>query len=233
MGIQAYGMTAQDNPSVVQTGKDRRDSVAAGAPAATLGEAAATRAFWLLITVHLLGCVSHSIPLVHVVAMATDVGIDRLVAASVLGFLSGFSVISRFGMSVLADLIGGKRALAFTMTVQATSILILLFATEVWHFYLFSFFFGVGYGGEMVIFPILNRDYYTGWPIASIYGYQLFGAGVGMAIGGYLGGVLFDLTGSYTSAIWIAVLTGYGSVVAALSLTPPVRKATKAASEPA
>lgn len=182
--------------------------------------AARSYPFWMLITLHLLGCVGHSMPLVHVVSLATDRGIDGLMAATFLGLVSGVGIISRFGMSVLADAIGGEKALALTLAIQSAGVILLLGAREPWVFYLFSIVFGTGFGGEMVMFPLLSKKYFHSAAMASIYGYQVLGASVGMAAGGYLGGLLFDLSGDYILAIWISVLAGLLGVVGALSLIP-------------
>jgi MFS family permease len=60
---------------------------------------------------------------------------------------------------------------------------------------------GIGFGGEMSAFPIINRQYYGNAPTGTVYGWQMLGAGIGMASGSFLGGVLRDLTGDYTLAL--------------------------------
>ena len=66
---------------------------------------------------------------------------------------------------------------------QVAPILLLFFAHDPWQFYLFAVLFGIGFGGEMSAFPIINRQYYGSGPIGTTYGYQMMGAGVGMAAG--------------------------------------------------
>ena len=75
--------------------------------------------------------------------------------------------------------------------------MILFGANETWMFYLFAVLFGVGFGGEMSAFPIINRQYYGSAPIGTTYGWQMLGAGMGMAAGALIGGVLRDQTGNY------------------------------------
>jgi MFS family permease len=102
---------------------------------------------------------------------------------------------------------------------QSTSILILLIATETWHFYAFGAIFGICYGGEMVGFPIINRQLFgANAPLGSIYSFEMVGASTGMALGGWLGGVLFDATGTYTAAIIVAAAIGYLGVPLSLWL---------------
>jgi MFS family permease len=219
VGLDAYGegqgvsitkTRADDNPPFYR--EDQSDF---------FRYAVRTQPFVLLILIHFLGCASHSIPLTHVVAMATDAGIAPIAAATVLSLLSGIGMVSNIGSSVFADMAGGKRALALVMILQAGGILILLGARELWVFYLFTLFFGLGYGGEMVVFPLINRQYYGMARIGRIYSAQMVGAGLGMAGGAYLGGLLFDMTGNYTSAIWLAALLSCAGLMVVLRLASP------------
>ena len=184
-----------------------------------------TQPFYLLPLIHLLGCISHSIPLAHVAVMATDRGIDPIPAASVLGLAVGVSASSRLIAPMFADRFGGRKALILFILMQAISILWLLPAHELWLFYTFSVFFGLGYGGEMTPFPILNRQYYGAGPIGTVYGFQSMIACVGMGIGGFLGGFLYDLMGNYTLAIWVAVITGFMGAGLSWALVDPFKPA--------
>lgn len=188
------------------------------------GRVRRTRPFWLLPAAHLLGCISHAVPLVYVVPIAIASGVPGVTAAAILGLASGFSTASRFGMAVVAERLGGRRALTLTLVIQAAGTLLLLGADSPWMLYVFAFVFGIGYGGEMVVFPILNREYYSPRVIGSVYGFQMFGAGVGMALGGLLGGFLYDLTGSYTASIWLAALVGVAAVRSVLVLRSPAEE---------
>jgi MFS family permease len=113
----------------------------------------------------------------------------------------GVSTFTRFAVPILADRAGSKSAMALCFFLQGLPIVLLFWAHEVWHFYLFAVLFGIGFGGEMSAFPIINRQYYGSAPTGTIYGWQMLGAGIGMASGSFLGGVLRDLTGDYTLAL--------------------------------
>ncbi len=174
---------------------------------------------WTLVAVHALGCLGHSVPLAHVVSIATFAGIPSLPAAGVLSIALATSIISRFGISLVAEAKGGRFTLTLVVLLQTLPMLLLLGARELWPFYSFAFLFGLGYGGEMVGFPIFNRQYYgTKAPLNTIYSYQVAGAWLGMAAGGWVGGALFDLTGDYTWSILVAMGAGFLGVVAALML---------------
>jgi MFS family permease len=169
--------------------------------------------------IHHIGCVAHAIILAHVVSMATFKGIPGVEAAGVLATIAGTSVISRFAFSVIADRFGGRITLTFALLGQSLPVIILLFATEPWAFYLFAVIFGLSYGGEMVGFPIINKQLF-GFraPLGSIYAFQMVGAGTGMALGGWLGGGLFDMTGDYTWSLLTSLVVGLCGLPLALAL---------------
>lgn len=207
VGIAPYG-AAQPLPETAAP------ATAVPARAITFSMVRATSAFWLLSVIHLMGCAGHAIPLAHVVSMAILAGVPGLAAAGLISAASGFSLVSRFGMSLLAEKLGGKRVLSIAFFFQAAPILLLLWAKEPWSFYLFAALFGLGYGGEMVAFPIINRQYYGAHaPLTTIYSYQMAGAMLGMALGGFLGGALFDLTGGYTWSVIAAAAFSFSGLL--------------------
>jgi MFS family permease len=118
----------------------------------------------------------------------------------------GVSAFTRFAVPILADRAGGKAAMALCFFLQGLPILVLFWAHALWHFYLFAVLIGIGLGGEMSAFPIINRQYYGHAPTGTVYGWQIFGSGLGMASGSFLGGFLRDLTGDYTLSL-LASLT--------------------------
>jgi MFS family permease len=210
-GLQPYG--AEDVPA-------RAEAPAAVASASIgLREILRQPVVWRLTTLHHLGCLSHSVILAHVVSMATFKGIPGVEAAGVLATIAGVSVISRFAFSVIADRFGGRLTLTMSLLGQSLPVVILFFASEPWAFYLFAIVFGLSYGGEMVGFPIINKQLFGARaPLSSIYSFEMVGAGTGMALGGWLGGGLFDMTGDYTYALVTSIVVGCIGVPLALSL---------------
>ena len=176
-----------------------------------LRKAQKTHAFWNLIGIHFWGCAGHAIILVYLVAMAEERGVSPAMAAGAFVTLSVFSTITRFGVPVAADNIGSKWVMAVCFFLQVVPVFILFFAHDAWMFYLFAVLFGIGFGGEMSAFPIINRQYYGSAPVGTTYGWQMMGAGVGMAAGALLGGLLRDLTGSFTATMVLSlILSGVG-----------------------
>ena len=211
MGLSAYGGEGSSN--------EQRVRAATAIAPASLRELLTKRPVWLLTGIHHLGCAGHAIILAHVVSMATFRGVSGIEAAGVLSTIAGVSIISRFAFSILTERLGGRSVLLMAVIGQSTSVLILLFASDAWVFYLFAVIFGLCYGGEMVGFPIINRQLFgEGAPLSSIYSFEMLGASTGMALGGWLGGVLFDVTGAYTWAILASAAIGYLGLPLALYL---------------
>jgi MFS family permease len=209
MGMSPYG--AED--------PEKKQASAKPVAATTLRSVLARRPVWLLTGCHHLGCAGHAIVLAHGVSMATHHGIPGIEAAGVLSIIAGTSIFSRFAFTLLTERFGGRTCLAFAVFGQSLSVLMLLFAHEAWHFYIFAVIFGVCYGGEMVGFPIINRQMFgTSAPLSSIFSVEMVGGSTGMALGGWLGGVLFDFSGDYTMAILVSATVSFIALPLALWL---------------
>ena len=179
-------------------------------------QAQRTLAFWNLIGIHFWGCAGHAIVLVYLVAIAEAEGVAPGLAAGAFVTMSVTSTITRFAVPVMADRVGSKGVMAVCFSLQTLPILLLFFAVEPWHFYLFAVLFGIGFGGEMSAFPIINRQYYGGAPIGTTYGWQMMGAGLGMATGSLAGGWLRDWTGSFDATMGLSLalsLVGVFSII--------------------
>ena len=170
--------------------------------------------FWNLINIHFLGCVSHSIILVGIIPMGINAGLSSLSAAGILTTLSVISIISRVITPIIADKYGSKPIMFFSLFGQGIGALILLDATQTWEFYTFAVLWAIPYGGEGAAFPIINRQYFGKFPIGTTYGWQVFGAGLGMALGGILPGIIYDLNNNYNLAIILsAIFSIFASII--------------------
>ena len=181
-----------------------------------LKQARRTFAFWNLIGIHDWGCAGHAILVVYLADIVRAQGLSLTTGALVVSTMYGISSFTRFAVPILADRAGGKLAMALCFFLQALPIALLFWAHEAWQFYLFAVLFGIGFGGEMSAFPIINCQYYGNAPTGTVYGWQMLGAGVGMASGAFLGGVLRDLTGDYTLSLacsFVLSLTGATAIL--------------------
>tara|TARA_B100001123_G_scaffold231120_1_gene259780 strand:- start:26 stop:433 length:408 start_codon:yes stop_codon:yes gene_type:complete len=106
---------------------------------------------------------------------------------------------------------------------QGLPVLFLFFLDFPGIFYIFAISFGIGYGGETGGFPILNRKYYGHAPMGGTHGFQMFGAGLGMALGGWVGGPIFDIFGSYNWALAISIVASVAGAISIIVLENPAR----------
>lgn len=173
---------------------------------------------WWLRAAMFCCCVCMSVPLVHIVAHATDIGIPKLAAAGILGVTGAFAFPGRIGMGMLADRIGGRRTLLLCSGIQTSMVLGFLWSQSALGFYIVAALFGIGYGGIIPQYPILTREMYGTKELGRLFGsVTLFGTS-GMATGGFAGGILFDVSGSYTLPLLVAFLFGGFNVLIALFL---------------
>ena len=218
IGVRALGAPEDEPIKAVQTGE-----IAKIRTKVFLKQAQRTGAFWNLIGIHFWGCAGHAIILVYLVAMAEDEGVSKGLAAGAFVTLSVTSTITRCAVPVIAERMGSKPAMAGCFFLQVAPIVLLFFAQDAWHFYLFAVLFGIGFGGEMSAFPIINRQYYGSGPIGTTYGYQMMGAGVGMAAGALIGGQLRDFTGNFDATMALSLGLSLVGVIS-IMLLPTTKK---------
>ena len=183
-----------------------------------------TRAFWFLPLVHHLGCVGHAIVIVHGVNYATHKGVTLEAATFIISIYSITSIGSRFVVPILADRLGSKGVMALFYLLQGLSVVMLFWTQDPWQFYLFAAIFGIGFGGEMSAFLVVNRQYYGMGPVRTVFGFQSMGAGLGMALGGLIGSVIYDVFGSYDLAWVVSLVASLGGVVGILSMESTKRE---------
>ena len=159
-------------------------------------------------------CVAMAMPIVQIVAHVSDTGFSMARGAEVLSVILATSFLSRFGLGTLSDRVGGFRTLLLGSSVQAIALLLFVFVRELWAIYAVAVLFGLGYGGIVPSYAVIVREIFpergAAWRMAVVF----LGGTLGMAIGGGLGGYLFDRTGSYGYAF----LTGLAFNIANLVL---------------
>jgi MFS family permease len=183
-----------------------------------LQQARRTMAFWNLIGIHYWGCAGHAIIVVYLADLVRAQGLSLATGALVVSTMYGVSSFTRFAVPIIADRMGSKVAMTLCFTLQGLPIVLLFWAHEAWQFYLFAVLFGIGFGGEMSAFPIINRQYYGNAPTSTVYGWQMLGSGIGMASGSFLGGVLRDLTGEYTLTLFCSFILSMAGTLSILIL---------------
>jgi MFS family permease len=145
-------------------------------------------------------CVAMAMPQVHIVAYCGDLGYGVARGAEMLSVMLGFGIISRIGSGFLADRIGGVRTLLIGSIAQATALLLYVFFDGLASLYVISALFGLFQGGIVPSYAIIVREAMPAAEAATRLGIVIFASVLGMSFGGWVSGVIFDATGSYTAA---------------------------------
>ncbi|MBI4084167.1 MAG: MFS transporter [Candidatus Lambdaproteobacteria bacterium] len=181
---------------------------AVGANGLGMGGVSARTIVTTLSAAIILCCVCMSIPMVHVVALATDKGIDGSTAASVLSVLMVAGLVNRVSIGKLADRYGGFPSLLLSSALQTSAIFLFTQVDSVWGLYLVAIWFGIGYGGVIPSYAILVREIVPAHLVGRSTGVVLFFGSIGMGQGGFWAGRLFDLTGSYSPGFALGAAAG-------------------------
>ncbi|UWQ96439.1 MFS transporter [Rhodobacteraceae bacterium M385] len=165
------------------------------------------RALTLLLAVAGIGCcVAMAMPQVHIVAYCVDLGYGPAVGGEMLSLMLLFGVASRLVSGVLADRLGGLMTLLIGSTLQMLALSLYLPTTGLTSLYLVSMVFGLSQGGIVPSYAVIVREYLPAREAGARVGFVIMSTIVGMALGGWLSGVIYDVTGSYQ---W-AFLNGIG-----------------------
>jgi MFS family permease len=158
-------------------------------------------------------CVAMSMPQVHMVAYCADLGFPAARGAEMLALMMGFGIVSRLASGWIADRIGGLRTLLLGAVLQATALALFLPIDGLAALYAVSALFGLFQGGIVPSYPLIVREYFSPREAGARTGTVIMATLVGMALGGWMPGWIFDMTGSYRAAFvngiaWSLVTTG-------------------------
>jgi MFS family permease len=145
-------------------------------------------------------CVAMSMPQVHIVAYCGDLGYGVARGAEMLSLMLGFGIISRIASGFIADRIGGVRTLLLGSVLQGIALFLYLFFDGLVSLYVISALFGLFQGGIVPSYAMIVREYFPAHQAGTRVGVVLMATLFGMAFGGWMSGVIFDLTGSYQAA---------------------------------
>ena len=145
-------------------------------------------------------CVAMSMPQVHLVAYCSDLGYGAARGAQMLSLLLGCGIISRLTFGWISDRIGGLRTLLIGSGMQCLALLLFLPFNGLASLYVISALFGLFQGGIVPSYAIIIREYFSPREAGARIGMAITATIVGMAFGGWVSGVIFDLTGSYRVA---------------------------------
>jgi len=184
-----------------------------GLAGASLKEAMKTKDFWLIGAASMLWAWSYNTGLIHQVAFAVDIGIDKLVAAGAVGLLSGFSIPARIIFGKLGDTIQKRYIFMIGTLLQIIAFIVLMRTTTIGMLYLYAALIGFNLGAITPILPGLVAQHFGRRHFGTIYGATFSLQTLGMVIGPVFGGWIFDISGSYYSAFLTAALLSLASMI--------------------
>ena len=179
----------------------------------------------LLCIAGLACCVAMSMPQVHIVALCADLGFGPARGAEMLALMLGCGIVSRLVSGYICDRIGGLRTLLLGSVLQGVALVLFLPTDGLVSLYLVSALFGLFQGGIVPSYAIIVREHFppreAGARVGAVLMFTLFG----MALGGWMSGRIFDLTGSYTAAFANGIAWNALNLAIAVTLLWRVRPA--------
>jgi len=154
----------------------------------------------LLILAGLSCCIAMSMPQVHIVAYCGDLGYGAARGAQMLSLMLGFGIVSRLASGWIVDHIGGVRTLLLGSGLQMFALALFLGFDGLVSLYVISALFGLFQGGIVPSYAIIVREYFPAREAGARVGAVFMATLFGMALGGWMSGAVFDLTGSYDAA---------------------------------
>jgi MFS family permease len=172
----------------------------------------------VLVIAGLSCCVAMSMPQVHIVAYSSDLGHGAARGAQMLSLMLGFGVVSRLASGWVCDRIGGRRTLLLGSSLQALALVLFLPVDGLASLYIVSTLFGLFQGGIVPAYAVIIREFFPPEEAGVRVGTVLMATVFGMALGGWMSGVIFDLTGSYQAAFFNGILWNLLNVGIAVGL---------------
>ena len=194
-------------------------ATADAAPDVELSAAQALRTpqFIALAAAHFACCAAHSGPIFHMVSYAMVCGIAPLTAVTVYSVAGVSGLGGRLLLGTLADRFSAKPVLVGGLFVQAMCIATYLAVAQLGEFYALSVVFGLAYGGVMPLYAVLVREFFGARIMGTVFGAVSAFASLGMALGPWAGGLVFDNFQRYTWLHAGSFAIGLAAVAVALS----------------
>ncbi|MFL5043209.1 MAG: MFS transporter [Xanthobacteraceae bacterium] len=203
-------------------------AAAAARAQSTLG--LSPNALMALLSIAGIGCcVAMSMPQVHIVAYCGDLGYGVARGAEMLAVMMAFGIVSRIATGFIADRIGGLPTLLLGAVLQGAALFLYVLFDGLASLYVISALFGLFQGGLIPSYAIIIREYFSPQEAGTRVGVVLMATLLGMALGGWISGAIFDLAGSYRAAFANGLAWNLVTIAVALWLIArPGRRAAPA-----
>jgi MFS family permease len=165
------------------------------------------KALQLLLGLAGIGCcVAMSMPQVHLVSYCVDLGYGPAVGAEMLALMLMGGVGSRLVSGLLADRLGGVKTLLIGSTLQCVALFLYLPSGDLTSLYIVSLVFGLSQGGIVPSYALIVREYMPAREAGARVGFVMMATVLGMALGGWMSGWIYDASGSYRLAFINGIL---------------------------
>ena len=154
----------------------------------------------LLVVAAIACCVAMAMPQVHLVAYCSDLGYGVARGAEMLSLMLGLGIVSRLVSGIIADKIGGVGTLMLGSTLQCVALVFYLPFDGLISLYVVSAIFGLSQGGIVPSYALIVREYFPAKEAGTRISLVLMANLLGMGLGGWMSGEIYDLTGSYQAA---------------------------------
>jgi MFS family permease len=212
-------LLVRNPPAVPSTGVSA--ATTSGGGDLTVAQTLRTPQFAALALAYFACCAAHSGPIFHMITNAIDHGVSAMAATTVLSVASLASLSGKIVCGLVADRVGAKRTLVAGLALQAVAVSLYLFTGQLAGFYAVALVFGFAYGGVMPLYAILVREYFGERIMGTAFGALAFVSTLGMALGPWAGGWLYDTFGGYFWLFLGSFGIGLGAVAVALTFRAP------------
>ena len=197
IGMALLSLRMRTKPPIAQAATVNRHGVVASERPFGLS---VIQAQWLLSVAGVGCCVAMAMPQVHIVAYCSDLGFGAARGAEMLSLMLACGIVSRLVSGAICDRIGGIRTLLLGSALQGIALMMFLPFDGLVPLYLVSAMFGLFQGGIVPSYAIIVREHFPAKEAGARTGTIIMATLVGMALGGWLSGKIFDITGSYHAA---------------------------------
>ena len=187
-------------------------------------EAVQTLPFWILLLTGFVTAAGFFFIAVHIVAYATDMGIEANRAAVIFTFMGGANILGKFLTPLIVIKIGSKKTLAFLLALQALALFVLIGADGLWMFFLLITIFGFGFGGSSPLRMTMIAEFFGLKSIGAMIGTIEIAWSLGAISGPVMAGFVFDVSGRYDTAFLTGGLIVLIGSVSACFLKKPLEK---------
>ena len=186
----------------------------------TLAETLKTRGFWVVAGIWFFFSFCMSMLFTHIVPHVTDIGTTATEGAIIISIMGAARVGGMIGLGMIADRAGRKKVAVVSTLVQAGAMVWLIWAQELWMFYIFAIIYGLGNGGLFSGVTALLGDTFGLVHLGSILGLLEIGWGLGAGIGPLIGGFIYDTSSSYSLAFILGACSMSAITILVVMLQP-------------